>query len=32
MRRHKIQPYGFNLFHYIAHENNYVCIEAALRA
>ena len=31
MRDHKIQPYGFNLFHYLAHENNYLCVKAAFQ-
>ena len=32
MRRHIIQPYGFNILHYLANENNDTCIIEALKS
>jgi len=31
MRKHIIEPYGFNILHYLANENNDTCIIEALK-
>jgi hypothetical protein len=32
MRRYLVQPYGFNILHYLANENNDTCIIEALKS
>lgn len=31
MRRHYIEPDGYNILHYLANENNFECIREALK-